>query len=227
MIIGIVGFLGSGKGTAGDILIEQHGYTRVSFADALKDAVSVIFGWPRDLLEGDTETSRIFRETRDRWWSERFGYEVTPRHMLQLMGTEAGRDVFNENVWVHTVASRIKSMMENESKDKFVIPDVRFPNELDFIRRNGGHIIRVARGPNPEWYDLAHAANNPTFTHSNEAHAEMVKTGVHYSEWAWIGQQFDYQLDNNGDLIMLESDIKHMTMVFTGPKKPDTMSNVA
>ena len=227
MIIGIVGFLGSGKGTAGDILIEQHGYTRVSFADAVKDAVSVIFDWPRDLLEGDTETSRIFRETRDKWWSEKFGYDVTPRYMLQLMGTEAGRDVFNENLWVHTVARRIRSMQDNESKDKFVIPDVRFPNELEFIRKMGGHVVRVVRGPDPEWYSLAHASNNPNFLHSNEAYAEMEKTGVHYSEWAWIGQQFDYQIDNNGSLLMLESDIKHMLAVFTGPKKPDTMSNVA
>jgi hypothetical protein len=223
MIIGIVGFLGSGKGTAGDILIEHHGYTRISFADALKDAVSAIFGWPRDLLEGDTETSRIFRETRDKWWSERFGYNVTPRHMLQLMGTEAGRDVFNENLWVHTVARRIAS----SDNDKFVIPDVRFSNEIEFIRRNGGHVVRVVRGPDPEWYDLAHAANNPNFLHSNEAHDQMEKLGIHFSEWAWIGEHFDYQLDNNGSLLMLEADVKHMLKVFTGPKKPDIMSNVA
>jgi hypothetical protein len=223
MIIGVVGFLGSGKGTAGDILIEHHGYTRISFADAVKDAVSVIFGWPRDLLEGDTETSRTFREAKDKWWSEKFGYDVTPRHMLQLMGTEAGRDVFNENLWVHTVARRIAS----SDNDKFVIPDVRFPNEIEFIRRNGGHVVRVVRGPDPEWYDLAHAANNPNFLHSNEAHDRMEKLGIHFSEWAWIGEHFDYQLDNNGSLLMLEADVKHMLKVFTGPKKPDIMSNVA
>jgi len=94
MIIGVVGFLGSGKGTVGDMLIQDHHYYRLSFADGVKDAVSVIFGWPRELLEGDTDASRAFREMPDVFWRERFGYEVTPRYMLQLMGTEAGRDVF-------------------------------------------------------------------------------------------------------------------------------------
>ena len=43
---------------------------------------------------------------------------------------------------------------------------------------------------------------------------------IHYSEWAWIGQLMDYQLDNNGSISMLEADISHMLKVFTGPQKP-------
>jgi ABC-type oligopeptide transport system ATPase subunit len=58
MIIGIVGFAGSGKGTVGDILVNDHDFTKLSFADAVKDATSAIFGWPRHLLEGDTNESR-------------------------------------------------------------------------------------------------------------------------------------------------------------------------
>lgn len=219
MIIGIVGFLGSGKGTAGDILIDQHGFTRISFADAVKDATAAIFGWERDLLEGDTNISRAFREKKDEWWSEKFGFEVTPRYMLQLMGTEAGRNVFHEDVWIHTVAKRIAT----SKNDKFVIPDVRFQNEIDFIRQSGGHVVRVIRGDDPVWYNTALSANK------TKHHGLMIADypNIHYSEWAWIGQHFDYLLDNNGSLVMLESDVKHMLKVFTGPKKPDTMSNVA
>ena len=44
MLIGVVGFAGSGKGTIGDILVGDHQFVRLSFADALKDAVAVIFG---------------------------------------------------------------------------------------------------------------------------------------------------------------------------------------
>ena len=223
MIVGVVGFLGSGKGTAGDILIDQHGFTRISFADAVKDAVSTIFGWPRDLLEGDTTISRNFREKKDDWWSDKFGYEVTPRYMLQLMGTEAGRDVFNSDLWIHTVSRRIDIARKTDPNVKFVIPDVRFANEIDFIRKSGGHVIRVVRGEEPEWYNMALIANK------NDQHELMNihYPNIHMSEWAWIGQHFDYLLDNNGSLVMLESDIKHMLKVFTGPKKPDTMSNVA
>ena len=79
MIIGIAGFLGSGKGTLGDILIQDYGFKSIAFADAVKDAVSVIFKWDRSLLEGDTKESRDFREHTDEYWSGKFGYEEIPR----------------------------------------------------------------------------------------------------------------------------------------------------
>ncbi len=53
-IIGIVGFKGAGKDTAGNFFEQNHGFDPDSFAAPLKDAVAAIFGWPRHLLEGDT-----------------------------------------------------------------------------------------------------------------------------------------------------------------------------
>lgn len=192
MIIGVVGFLGSGKGTVGDMLIQDHHYYRLSFADGVKDAVSVIFGWPRELLEGDTDASRAFREAPDVFWSERFEYEVTPRHMLQLMGTEAGRDVFHSDIWIYSLEKRMLG------KTDVVIPDVRFPNEIEFIKSRGGKVVRVIRGPEPEWYDTALSDNT-----GNKMSAPMMQTkypDIHFSEWAWIGQDFDHVLDNNGTM---------------------------
>ena len=224
MIIGIVGFAGSGKGAVSDILVEQHDFRKLSFADAVKDATSAIFGWPRHLLEGDTDESREFREKQDDFWSARLGYNFTPRIAMQKMGTEAGRDVFHKNIWVDVVEQRIQYYREWEFEDAFVIPDVRFVNEIEAIRKWGGVIVRVARGSDPEWYDMAHAANSETFLHAPEAHDEMIKLGIHISEWAWIGQQFNYQISNNGTLAMLEADVNHMIKVFTGPTKSDTMN---
>ena len=66
MIIGLVGFIGSGKGTVGDLL-SQEGFIPDSFARPLKDACSSIFGWPRELLEGNTEFSRTWREQPDKF----------------------------------------------------------------------------------------------------------------------------------------------------------------
>ena len=58
MLIGIIGLIGSGKGTVGDMLIEQ-GFEHESFASSLKDAASSIFNWDRTLLEGITPASRV------------------------------------------------------------------------------------------------------------------------------------------------------------------------
>lgn len=196
MLIGVVGFLGSGKGTVGDILIQEKGYYRLSFADAVKDAVSVIFGWPRDLLEGDTVDSRNFREAKDEFWSDRFKYDVTPRYMLQLMGTEAGRDVFHKDIWIFTLENRMRG------KQDVVIPDVRFPNEIDFIKSKGGKVIRVRRGEEPVWYNSALSDNK-----FNSTTMESFYPDVHFSEWAWIGQQFDYEIDNNGTLQELKEKV--------------------
>lgn len=217
MIIGLVGFAGSGKGTVGDILVDRYDYSKLSFADAVKDATSAIFGWPRNLLEGDTDASRKFREEKDDFWSARFGYDVTPRHMLQLMGTEAGREVFHTDLWVHTVERRIKYKQKWEFEDNFVIPDVRFPNEIEAIRKMGGFVVRVKRGDEPEWYETALKDNRdrhePTVSQMSIYHPS-----VHYSEWAWIGQSFEYEISNNGTLSMLEGDVDHLLKVFTGPK---------
>lgn len=194
MIIGVVGFLGSGKGTVGDLLIQEHNYYKLSFADGVKDAVSAVFGWPRDLLEGDTDASRAFREIPDAWWSERLGYEVTPRYMLQLMGTEAGRDVFHKDIWIYALEKRMLG------KTDVVVPDVRFPNEIEFIRQMGGKVIRVKRGPEPEWYETAHYSNIEQFTYSGTPKMVEDYPNIHFSEWAWIGQRFDHVLENDGTI---------------------------
>lgn len=208
MIIGVVGFIGSGKGTVADILVNKKDFTKISFADSVKDATAAIFGWPRGLLEGDTDESRDFREKRDEWWSEKTGKHITPRNMLQLIGTEAGRDVIHPDLWVLSVERKI-GMYKN-----VVIPDVRFPNEMKFIQDMGGFVVRVRRGDDPEWYNTALKANL-------ECNTDLMSDyPIHYSEWAWIGHPTDYQLDNVGAVSMLESDIEHMIRVFTGPKNP-------
>jgi hypothetical protein len=128
------------------------------------------------------------------------------------MGTEAGRNVFHTNLWVDVVERKIKHKQEWEFENNFVIPDVRFPNEIEAIRRWGGFVVRIVRGPEPEWFDTA-------FRHNIAGEYEMYAKypDVHYSEWAWIGQQFNYLISNNGTMTMLEADVKHMLRVMTGP----------
>jgi hypothetical protein len=106
MIVGLVGFIGAGKGTVADILTRKYGFQKESFANAVKDAVAPIFGWERKMLEGDTQESRVWRESKDYWWSEALGMDFSPRLALQLMGTEAGRNVFGTNLWVLSMIKR-------------------------------------------------------------------------------------------------------------------------
>ena len=198
MIIGLVGFIGSGKGTVGDIL-EVHGFTKDSFAKPLKDACSIMFGWPREMLEGDTEVSRKWREEPDSFWSEKFGYSFTPRLALQLMGTEAGRNVFHQDVWVISLLNRAKG------KD-VVVTDVRFKNEINYIQQNGGVIVRVRRGEEPDWYWLAEDAA----AGFSSAIMGMKDKGIHQSEWDWVGSEFNYTIDNDGTVNELGNKVKEL-----------------
>lgn len=201
MIIGICGLIGSGKGTVADILIESHGFQKLSFADALKDGVAAMFEWPRHLLEGDTKESREWREKEDPFWSQEMEKSISPRLVLQLVGTEAMRLGFFNGVWV----SIVKQKLINNPNTNWVLPDTRFPNEIEMLHSIGAKVWRVRRGPDPEWYDLAKAANDPMFLHAPEAHDEMEKIGVHHSEWAWIGSKFDAVILNDSSIDELKN----------------------
>lgn len=199
MIVGLLGFIGSGKGTAGDIL-KDMGFTPISFAKGVKDITSEMFGWPRHLLEGDTQHSREWREQPDKFWSYEFGKEFTPRLALQLMGTEVGRNVFHEDFWV----IKLKNYIDNAPDQNYVITDVRFQNEVDFINKQGGVLIEIQRGVKPHWYDIAAKANRGDY----KAEQFMKNTsGIHESEWKWVGSSIDHTIDNDGTLEDLKNEI--------------------
>lgn len=193
MLIGVVGFIGSGKGTVGDLL-EQKGFVKDSFAKPLKDACSAMFGWPRELLEGDTEGSRQWREQPDEFWSEKIGKKFSPRLALQLLGTEAGRNVFHKDIWVN-------SLLKRADGKNVVITDVRFKNEFKFIHKNNGIIVRVKRGPEPDWYQDAITFNKgDRYIGWALAKERLKRRGIHQSETDWVGLKFDYVIENNGTL---------------------------
>jgi hypothetical protein len=205
-IIGLVGFIGSGKGTVGDIL-EQNGYWKESFAAGVKDTTAQMFNWDRYLLEGDTEYSRIFRETPCPYWSAKFGRDFTPREALQRIGTEVGRDVFHSDFWVMDLEKRLQDPFYYESGDKFVITDVRFPNEIEWIKKQGGKIYEVQRGSIPEWYNKLHQCETDDFKN-----IMMVGEDIHYSEWAWVGCNIDGLIKNNGTLKDLTKEVERVIM---------------
>ena len=207
MIIGICGFIGSGKDTIADYLVNIHQFRRESFANSLKDAVAAVFGWDRTMLEGRTKQAREWREQVDPWWANRLNMpELTPRLMLQLWGTEVCRKGFHDDIWIASLENKLRN-----SQDDIVISDCRFPNEIQSIKSQGGKVIRVVRGPEPEWYDAAIDANK------GEKHLgwalgrkRLENLKIHASETAWVGTDFDAIVDNNGTMDYLYKQINDL-----------------
>ena len=196
MIIGICGFAGSGKDTIADYLQNIHQFRRESFAHTLKDAVASVFGWDRDMLEGRTRESREWREQADPWWTERLSMPVTPRLVLQVWGTEVARKSYHDDIWIASLENKLR-----KTHDDVVISDCRFPNEIRAIKAANGVVIRVVRGPEPVWYELAQTVNQgPTRnTKWRLSKNELETYNIHASETAWIGTDFDAVIDNNED----------------------------
>jgi hypothetical protein len=192
MIIGICGFIGSGKDTVADYLVNFHEFRRESFASTLKDAVASVFGWDRTMLEGRTKEAREWREQVDPWWAARLDMPtLTPRWVLQYWGTEVCRKGFHDDIWIASLENKLRN-----SRDNIVISDCRFPNEIESLKRAGGNIVWVQRGNLPDWYADAVSANQG----SNVGLNAMKMRKIHASEWAWLGSDFDVVVDNNGSI---------------------------
>jgi hypothetical protein len=216
MIIGVCGFIGSGKDTIADYLVNIHEFRRESFANTLKDAVASVFGWDRTMLEGRTKQAREWREQVDPWWAERLNMPaLTPRLMLQLWGTEVCRKAFHDDIWIASLENKLRS-----SKDDVVISDCRFSNEIRAIKAQGGIVIRVVRGPEPEWYE--HALNSNKGDRQigwalGKKHLEDLK--IHASETAWVGTEFDAVVDNNGTMDHLYQQINDLVQGLRASKE--------
>ena len=203
MLIGVVGLIGSGKGTVADRLEQKHGFRKDSFAKSLKDAVSFMFNWDREMLEGKTESSRHWREQPDKFWSEKFGKAVTPRWVMQYFGTEVMRGQMLDTIWIDSCLMRYNGTPT-------VIADTRFKNELKMIQKSGGKLILVKRGELPSV-------------------EEMQQKGAHKSEWDWMGWNFDFVIENNSgkddlyakiDALIVSNQITHTPAETSDPLQP-------
>lgn len=122
-VVGLSGKAGSGKDFIAQHYLAPLGYIQFSFAWHFKVWL---------VGKGEATHEEVF-------------YTKPPhiRKLIQQEGTERGRNVYGPNVWCDTTAEWLRVLAENAGIRKFVIPDVRFPNEVELIHSLGGKVIRV------------------------------------------------------------------------------------
>ena len=186
------------------------------FADKLKDIVCMLLGCSREQLE-DREFKE--KELGEEWWyykdslfTERmlpytdnreleddltyYIIKLTPRLLLQLLGTECGRQIIHPNIWVNALMSEYKlqigkydNVAIQDSYPNWVITDMRFPNELKAVEDKKGITIRINRSINlPGGGELGYQE--------------------HESETALDNAEFDYTIDNDRTLLELVGKVR-------------------
>lgn len=131
MIIGLSGYARSGKDTVAELLCLNYDFRRVSFADPMREAILTL----NPKIDSITHVSHFVED---------YGWEIAKtnpevRRLLQVFGTDVGRKMFGENVWIDMAFKGI------QPEERVVIADVRFPNEAEAIKQRGGKVIRVNR----------------------------------------------------------------------------------
>lgn len=168
-IYGICGFIGSGKNTVADLLTGATGARQDSFAAPLKDCVANVFGMDRAMLEGDTPKSREWREQEDPFWTSVFQRKMTPRLLLQEVGTNVFRQ-YCPNVWMESAKRR-----HDQLGGDTIMTDARFGNEMQWVRDNDGICIWVYRPKGEEFsrvdFDVQRSAPLTNYTFDTKAHA--------------------------------------------------------
>jgi len=131
MIIGLTGYAQSGKDSVAKILVEQYGFTRLAFADKIRDMLYYL----NPLVK---EGFRLQGVVDAYGWDQAKVLFPEVRKELQELGVSA-RSYLGSDVWVHAV---FEQMVDNVN---YVITDVRFENEADMIKKAHGDLWRIKR----------------------------------------------------------------------------------
>ncbi|WP_346829413.1 deoxynucleotide monophosphate kinase [Pseudomonas abietaniphila] len=174
LLIGLTGPARTGKSTTAHHLALEHGFECYAFADPLRDALMAIFQLSPEDFEGAAKEEPIA-------WLGR-----SPRQLMQLLGTEWGRHMISANLWVDLAEQHLDALANASwPSPSFVISDLRFENEADFVRKRGGVVVHLQRFDAP-------------------------KVNPHLSEAGVSLHKDDLVLVNDGDLASLHHQVESM-----------------
>jgi hypothetical protein len=134
LLIGLAGLARTGKTTAANHLVSVHGFQSYAFADPLREGLMNIFNLSPCDFDGDRKEQPI-------GWLGR-----SPRELMQSLGTEWGRNLVHPELWLLLAEQNLEFLGQiHDTATGFVISDLRFENEADFVRKRGGIVIHVLR----------------------------------------------------------------------------------
>lgn len=134
-LIGLAGLAGAGKDTVRDMLENEHDFTGLAFADPIRDMLGAL------LADNGFSTKWMFERPLKEQPIDGLG--LSYRHLAQTLGTEWGRQQ-RPDFWLRIAQSRIERHRKTGAR-KFVVSDVRFVNEAEWIRAQGGEVWLIKR----------------------------------------------------------------------------------
>ncbi len=148
-IIGLCGDIGSGKDTVAEHLVQMHGYTRLGFADKLKQVAADVYGLDRQVWGSQEDKAAPIPHVLDA-----SGEPRTARSILEWLGTEGFRTI-SPDTWTNYAMRQVDS----RSHARWVIPDVRFRNEFAAIRERDGLVWEVVKVGGPDHGQTGHRSD--------------------------------------------------------------------
>ena len=134
LLIGLAGLARSGKTTAANHLANIHGFQAYAFADPLRDGLMNILNLSPCDFDGDGKEKPID-------WLGR-----SPRELMQSLGTDWGRNMVHPELWLLLAEQNLEFLSQTQDNATgFVISDLRFENEADFVRKRGGIVLHILR----------------------------------------------------------------------------------
>ena len=172
MIIGLTGKARAGKDTVADILCKNHDFVRVAFADPIKRMTQALLSMNPVVLEQ-------MKDMRMQFLSG-----ITPRRIMQTLGTEWGRELIMEDIWLRFAIEKIEVLQQMGVKN-IVVTDVRFQNEAESLHALGAKIYEVRR-----------KTKVPVEAHSSEEgiNPELI-TGVIYNYGSHVAELVETLID--------------------------------